>query len=67
MKKILKKATSGLIKLAGKGVVLTARAAPPVISGVAHFAKDLSSDSYYVFTGNKKKQKLITMLILAMV
>lgn len=62
MKKILKKATSGLIKLAGKGVVLTARAVPPVISGVAHFAKDLSSDSYYVFTGNKKKQKLIKKL-----
>ena len=62
MKKILKKATSGLIKLAGKGVVLTARAAPPVISGVAHFAKDLSSDSYYVFNGNKKKQKLIKKL-----
>ena len=62
MKKILKKATTGLIKLAGKGVMMTAKATPPVLSGVAHFAKDLSSDSYYVFAGNKKKQKLIKKL-----
>lgn len=62
MKNIFKSTAGSLIKLARKSLVMTAKAAPPVLSGVAHFAKDLSSDSYYVFTGNKKKQKLIKKL-----
>ena len=62
MKKIFKQSATAFFKLTGKSLVMTAKAAPPVLSGVAHFAKDLSSDSYYVFTGNKKKQKLIKKL-----
>lgn len=62
MKKIFKKSATAFFKLAGKSLLVTAKAAPSVLSGVAHFARDLSSDSYYVFAGNKKKQKLIKKL-----
>ena len=64
MKKIFKKSATVFFRLAGKSLLVTAKAAPSVLSGIAHFARDLSSDSYYVFAGNKKKQKLIKKLYL---
>jgi hypothetical protein len=62
MKNILKKVSGSLVKLAGKGVVVSAKALPPMLFGAAQYTKDLSSDSYYVFSGRRKKEKLIAKL-----
>lgn len=62
MKKFISKASGLGLKLGIKGLKATAKAAPPMIFGAAEFTKDLSSDTYHVFAGRKKKEKLIEKL-----
>tara|TARA_B100000780_G_scaffold70907_1_gene47389 strand:+ start:39 stop:1187 length:1149 start_codon:yes stop_codon:yes gene_type:complete len=62
IKKFIRKASALGLRLGIKGLKATVKTAPPVILGAAEFTKDLSSDSYYVFTGRKKKEKLIAKL-----
>ena len=63
MKKFVYKSTSWLLKNSGKGLINLAKASPPVVSGIAQFTNEFISNSYYVFRGDKKKQKLIKKLI----
>ena len=62
MKKFIRKVSGLGFKLGIKGLKAAAKAAPPFILGAAEFTKDLSSDSYYVFAGRKKKEKLVAKL-----
>ena len=63
MKKFVYKSTNWLRKQSGKGLIYLAKAAPPFVSGAAQAANEFMSNSYYVFRGDKKKQKLIKKLI----
>ena len=63
MKKFVYKSTSWLLKKSGKGLINLAKAAPPFVSGIGQFSREFMSNSYYVFRGDKKKQKLIKKLI----
>ena len=62
IKKFIRKASGLGLRLGIKGLKATVKVAPPVILGAVEFTKDLSSDSYYVFAGRKKKEKLIARL-----
>ena len=59
MKKFVYKSTNWLLKQSGKGLINLAKAAPPFVSGAAQATNEFMSNSYYVFRGDKKKQKLI--------
>ena len=63
MKKFAYKSTIWLLKKSGKGLINLAKAAPPFVSGIGQFSREFMSNSYYVFRGDKKKQKLIKKLI----
>ena len=63
MKKFVYKSTNWLLKQSGKGLINLAKAAPPFVSGAAQATNEFMSNSYYVFRGDKKKQKLIKKLI----
>jgi len=63
MKKFVYKSTSWLLKKSGKGLINLAKAAPPFVSGATQATNEFMSNSYYVFRGDKKKQKLIKKLI----
>lgn len=63
MKKFVYKSTNWLRKQSGKGLIYLAKAAPPFVSGAAQATNEFMSNSYYVFRGDKKKQKLIKKLI----
>lgn len=63
MKKFIYKSTNWLLKQSGKGLINLAKAAPPFVSGAAQATNEFMSNSYYVFRGDKKKQKLIKKLI----
>ena len=66
MKKFIREVSGLGFKLGIKGLKATAKAAakaaPPMIFGAAEFAKDTSSDAYYVFAGRKKKERLVAKL-----
>ena len=63
MKKYVYKSTNWLLKQSRKGLINLAKAAPPFVSGAAQATNEFMSNSYYVFRGDKKKQKLIKKLI----
>ena len=63
MKKFAYKSTIWLLKKSGKGLINLAKAAPPFVSGATQATNEFMSNSYYVFRGDKKKQKLIKKLI----
>lgn len=63
MKKFVYKSTNWLLIKSGKVLIHLAKVAPPFVSGVAQATNEFMSNSYYVFRGDKKKQKLIKKLI----
>jgi hypothetical protein len=62
MKKPFLKLSLAGLKWGAKGIVNTVKVATPIIIGAAQFGKEIVSDSYHVFTGTKKEQKLIEKL-----
>ena len=63
MKKFAYKSTIWLLKKSRKGLINLAKAAPAFVSGGTQATSEFMSNSYYVFRGDKKKQKLIKKLI----
>ena len=63
MKKFVYKSTNWLLIKSGKVLIHLAKVAPPFVSGVSQATNEFMSNSYYVFRGDKKKQKLIKKLI----
>ncbi len=63
MKKFVYKSTNWLLIKSGKVLIHLAKVTPPFVSGVAQATNEFMSNSYYVFRGDKKKQKLIKKLI----
>ena len=62
MKTFIRKSSGLGLKLGKKVLKVTAKAAPPIILGAVEYTKDFVSDSYYVFAGRRKEEKLIEKL-----